>query len=573
MTRLTEEDTNLLLAITSAEFRFRTYLNWKRMEFGRQLSKGSTVFVEVKGISKFLPGIVRYKGELPPGLGTWFGVELIKNPGSGTCDGRFRSKRYFTCRPNSGVFVGLDKLSPREDKDDKKPSKTTKKDENNLESPLKASILSFCKVKHELRSFQGIDVVLKPDERVVTFINNSPARGTVRYIAEEKDSTGNSFIIVGLELDERLGSGCGKRFGIQKFVAKRDHAIFVPLETAIPEVDFDEYPKQAAGQESSPVTSSERKREQVKGLERCLREKEQQVAHFQAQLREKEQEEGNIRSQLYEKEHQLTYVQGQLQEKHKQLLNSELQITEMEEQMTNIREQVREKDGQVRAMTENLREKDEQLVNSEGQVREVTQQLVNVQAQIQEKNEETATDLLAQTAALQRQLGVKDQELNEIQQTLLTAQRALNERQQSPDWVISRDQIQLTDKILGQGGWGVVVKGKYCGCAIAVKQIHQLILSPHNLRLFEREMDIASRCRHPCFLQFIGATNDEGSPLFVTELMERSLRALLGQRSLSESEISVISLDVARALSYLHQKQPSPIIHRDVSSANVLLWR
>ncbi|PFX21233.1 Ubiquitin carboxyl-terminal hydrolase CYLD [Stylophora pistillata] len=200
MTRLTEEDTNLLLAITSAEFRFRTYLNWKRMEFGRQLSKGSTVFVEVKGISKFLPGIVRYKGELPPGLGTWFGVELIKNPGSGTCDGRFRSKRYFTCRPNSGVFVGLDKLSPREDKDDKKPSKTTKKDENNLESPLKASILSFCKVKHELRSFQGIDVVLKPDERVVTFINNSPARGTVRYIAEEKDSTGNSFIIVGLEL-------------------------------------------------------------------------------------------------------------------------------------------------------------------------------------------------------------------------------------------------------------------------------------------------------------------------------------------------------------------------------------
>lgn len=106
-----------------------------------------------------------------------------------------------------------------------------------------------------------------------------------------------------------------------------------------------------------------------------------------------------------------------------------------------------------------------------------------------------------------------------------------------------------------------------------MKQIHQLILSPHNLRLFEREMDIASRCRHPCLLQFIGATNDEGSPLFVTELMERSLRALLGQRSLSESEISVISLDVARALSYLHQKQPSPIIHRDVSSANVLLWR
>ena len=86
-------------------------------------------------------------------------------------------------------------------------------------------------------------------------------------------------------------------------------------------------------------------------------------------------------------------------------------------------------------------------------------------------------------------------------------------------------------------------------------------------------MNIASRCRHPCLLQFIGATNDERSPLFVTELMETSLRALLEQRSLSPTEVSVISLDVARALNYLHLKKPSPIIHRDISSANVLLWR
>ena len=60
-------------------------------------------------------------------------------------------------------------------------------------------------------------------------------------------------------------------------------------------------------------------------------------------------------------------------------------------------------------------------------------------------------------------------------------------------------------------------------------------------------MNIASKCRHPHLLQFIGATNDEGSPLFVTELMEKSLRTLLEQRQLSETEIRVISLDVARA--------------------------
>ena len=39
----------------------------------------------------------------------------------------------------------------------------------------------------------------------------------------------------------------------------------------------------------------------------------------------------------------------------------------------------------------------------------------------------------------------------------------------------------------------------------------------------------------------------------------------------SHCQINSISLDVARALNYLHLMQPSPIIHRDISSANVLL--
>ena len=85
---------------------------------------------------------------------------------------------------------------------------------------------------------------------------------------------------------------------------------------------------------------------------------------------------------------------------------------------------------------------------------------------------------------------------------------------------------------------------------------------------------MASRCRHPCLLQFIGATTDE-RPLIITEIMECSLRIRLysqGASPLSEQEITIISLDVAQALNYLHQK-PQSIIHHDISSANVLLWR
>ena len=75
--QLYEEESNLLLAITLSERRYQTYIGRKRLAFGQQLSHGSAVFVEVKGASKVLPGIVWYKGVLPPSLETWFGVELI----------------------------------------------------------------------------------------------------------------------------------------------------------------------------------------------------------------------------------------------------------------------------------------------------------------------------------------------------------------------------------------------------------------------------------------------------------------------------------------------------------------
>ena len=264
-----------------------------------------------------------------------------------------------------------------------------------------------------------------------------------------------------------------------------------------------------------------------------------------------------------------------LPETPKELHSSQEQSREKEEREANLIRQLRQTEEQrdsiqreLENCQEQLRGRDEQLERQNSHLREMEQQLTNFERRIREKEE--------QRANLERRLMLKDQELNELETTLLAAQQAAisqQSRQETYDWVILRDEIHMTDKLLGRGGWGSVNEGTYCGCTVAVKQIHDLILSPHNRRLFEREMNIASRCRHPCLLQFIGATNDEGSPLFVTELMETSLRALLEQRELSEGEVRVVSLDVACALNYLHQKKPLPIIHRDISSANVLLWR
>ena len=260
-------------------------------------------------------------------------------------------------------------------------------------------------------------------------------------------------------------------------------------------------------------------------LERQLRDFQQREENFQRQLRDTQQREENLQRQFRE-----------LQEREQ---SAQRQLTASRQREQNLQRQ--------------LRELQEQEQNSQRQLTESQQREQNSQTQLRNCQEQ----------------------VSELQLSLSTAQLTINEfrSQETRDWVITRDEIQITDKCLGRGGWGSVNEGTYCGCTVAVKQIHELILSPHNINLFEREMNIAAKCRHPHLLQFIGATKDEGTPLFVTELMEKSLRTLLDQRQLSETEIRTISLDVARALNYLHQKKPEPIIHRDVSSANVLLWR
>ena len=140
-------------------------------------------------------------------------------------------------------------------------------------------------------------------------------------------------------------------------------------------------------------------------------------------------------------------------------------------------------------------------------------------------------------------------------------------RQLETQWVVERREIQLTQQELGRGGWATVRVAVFRGAHVAAKCIHGEIASDYNIQLFKREMNVASRIRHPNLLQFIGATL-EGEMVILTELMPTSLRREL---PLHPSQVTTISLDVARALNYLHLMRPHPLIHRDISSANVLL--
>ena len=141
----------------------------------------------------------------------------------------------------------------------------------------------------------------------------------------------------------------------------------------------------------------------------------------------------------------------------------------------------------------------------------------------------------------------------------------------STHWVIGREEIELTGPQLGVGGWATVTVAKFRGTHVAVKRIHNEIICDHNLQLFQREMNMAARLHHPNLIQFIGATM-EGEMMIIMELMATSLRSQLRRETYFQPLIvRAISLDVARGLNYLHLVQPDSIVHRDISSANVLL--
>ena len=147
-------------------------------------------------------------------------------------------------------------------------------------------------------------------------------------------------------------------------------------------------------------------------------------------------------------------------------------------------------------------------------------------------------------------------------------------KQFEESWKFSHKDITMTNKNLGAGAWGAVIVGVFREQRVAVKQLHDLIMSEANLAVMNREINTMSRLRHPNLLLFIGAVLDHpsGNPLVITEIMDTSLRSAYEKGQITEESVKLSILrDTASALNYLHCHPAGAIIHRDVSSTNVLL--
>ena len=262
-------------------------------------------------------------------------------------------------------------------------------------------------------------------------------------------------------------------------------------------------------------------------------------------------------------------------------------------QTTDANQRMREAEATAQESTQAVEQAEQRVTQAEQRATQAEQRVTQAEqratqaeqraAQAEQRavqSDQRATQAEAVAHFLQQQneemvvrVGQAEQTAREVQERArMTEQRAqrLEMIGHYQFWVVNREEIQLTDQELGRGGWAVVRVAKFRGLQVAAKCLHNVIVSDYNRQLFVREMSIAARVRHPNLVQFIGAMV-EGEPIILTELMATSLRAVLERRPFNPAQTTSISLDVARALNYLHLMHPDPIIHRDISSANVLL--
>ena len=278
----------------------------------------------------------------------------------------------------------------------------------------------------------------------------------------------------------------------------------------------------------------------MKSLEEKEKEKEREAQVYHQQLEQKEREEA-------EKEQEIRRYRHQLQEKDR-----EHQVV------------LQEKDREHQVVLQELQENQEALQQKDRELQEKDREH---QVVLQEKDREHQVVLQEKDREHLVVLQEKDRELRQSQEAVRRyQQQALTD----DHWVINKDEVTLTKEELGRGSYAVVTVGIFRGLRVAVKSLHTIIISDYNLALFSREMSIASRVRHPNLVQFIGATK-VGNPLILTELMSTSLNQELRRNRLTNQQILSIAQDVALGLNYLHLFKPQPIIHRDVSSPNVLL--
>ena len=137
--------------------------------------------------------------------------------------------------------------------------------------------------------------------------------------------------------------------------------------------------------------------------------------------------------------------------------------------------------------------------------------------------------------------------------------------------------VNVTDRILGRGAYATVLELEYMGLKCAGKKIHEVLLVQENasyvVRYFQEECHLLSRLHHPNIVQFLGVYFQDNAqvPILVMESLPMNLTSCIEDHGIIPNEIGYpILYGVALGLCFLHNQNPH-VIHRDLSSNNILL--
>ena len=144
-------------------------------------------------------------------------------------------------------------------------------------------------------------------------------------------------------------------------------------------------------------------------------------------------------------------------------------------------------------------------------------------------------------------------------------------------WEIPEEEIVDKEKV-GSGAFGIVMKCKWRGTPVAIKQIHKHMAEDEIARVeFALELKVMRQLHHPNIVQFLGVmiSSETNQVSIVSEFMQGgSLDQLFRSgKILSLCEAANMSLDCARGMAYLHGRVPLPVIHRDLKPGNLMLTR
>ena len=142
-------------------------------------------------------------------------------------------------------------------------------------------------------------------------------------------------------------------------------------------------------------------------------------------------------------------------------------------------------------------------------------------------------------------------------------------------------------KVVGGGSYGAVYEVMMNGTPCIAKKVHDILVGQRGhvqvgsdgikaiREKFRSECILLSKVKHPNIVQFLGVYHDNADDILVMEFMPMDLAKCLDtcmkQKYIIPFPIKLSILqDVTNGLLHLHSLAP-PIIHRDLTAANILL--